>query len=145
MMSLICPECQSRCRLKNNRTDRNASQGRCPNCDALFPIPTEAELSQNRQSPCKDETEKSSLTPTQEVTTKLNSNSRKSIKELIFSYAKKPLWPIFAGSILVVFFISIFLNANQLSPPTQRIRLDCASGASQNLNRLLDKPDSDSL
>ncbi len=38
-MRLICPHCQSPCRLKDERLNSRAKRGKCPNCGNLFPLP----------------------------------------------------------------------------------------------------------
>ncbi len=38
-MRITCPQCHTPCRLKNDTAINDASQGKCPECGHIFPIP----------------------------------------------------------------------------------------------------------
>ena len=38
-MRITCPQCHTRCRLKDDTKTGNPSQGKCPECGHIFPIP----------------------------------------------------------------------------------------------------------
>ncbi|MEA3347877.1 MAG: zinc-ribbon domain-containing protein, partial [Pseudomonadota bacterium] len=38
-MRITCPQCHTRCRLKDYTKTGNPSQGKCPGCGHIFPIP----------------------------------------------------------------------------------------------------------
>ncbi len=105
MIRLTCPECHSRCRLKNEQSKQKFSYGRCPVCGHRFPLPATGD----RQDIIKIEPDKN------------QKKNRKQLKEIwkdvtrgrTLGLIKNPLFISSLGLVLVLLLLAISLRSNR--------------------------------
>ncbi|MCD6535095.1 MAG: hypothetical protein J7L25_13620 [Deltaproteobacteria bacterium] len=119
-MSITCPQCHSRCRLKNDTTTSDLSQGKCPECGHIFPIPPGI----NREPSAKNQTNK----------TKQNGGKtgfklpgiESLLRPLRISGRTTFLW-LFSGFGVIILLAIIFIGSQKIPPP--RIEKNLASSS----------------
>ena len=121
-MRITCPQCHSRCRLKNDMATSDLSQGKCPECGHIFPIPPGI----NREPSAKNQTNKTKKTGC-ETGFKLPIPNIESLpRALRFSGRASFLW-LFSGFGVIILLAVIFIGAQKIFPP--RIEKNLASSS----------------
>lgn len=119
-MRITCPKCHSRCRLKSDTEISDLSQGKCPECGNIFPIPpgvirepsTEERANKQKKAGCKTGCK---LPDIENLLRPLRLSGRTSF-----------LWLI-SGFCLIILLAVIFIGPQQTSPPEIKKNLTSSS------------------
>lgn len=120
-MRITCPQCHSRCRLKSDTAISGLSQGKCPECGHIFPIPPGV----NQEPSAEDQTRKQKKAESKtgfkrpDITTLL--------KPLRLSGRASWLWIISCFCLSIILAV-IFIGPAKISPP--KIEKQTASSSS---------------
>ena len=110
-MRITCPQCHSRCRLKTDKSISDSSQGKCPECGHIFPIPPGV----NREDPTTDnrsaKQKKAGFVPGFKLPEII------SFPKLLRSSGKTSLFWFFSGLCLIILLTVIFVGSRKTPPP----------------------------
>ena len=116
-MRLACPHCQSLCRLKEDRLNSRAKQGRCPNCGNLFQIPPnsyEQIPDANKQQPILDQVKTDKQPKSRDKTSEQNFKNH--FQRLSRPTVKSPALVLITGLCLTLSIVIIIFNLNRPAP-----------------------------
>ncbi|RLB73273.1 MAG: hypothetical protein DRH03_03470 [Deltaproteobacteria bacterium] len=121
-MRLTCPHCQSLCRLKDDRLNSRAKQGRCPNCGNLFPLPPnniEQTPTTNHQQPAIERAETNKTNQPESNDKNSAQNSKHYLQELTRPTIKTSALLLFTGLCLTL-SLAIFLTSSNKPLPAAK-------------------------
>jgi len=123
-MRLTCPHCQSLCRLKSDRLNSRAKQGRCPNCGNLFPIPPnciEQTIHSSNKQPTLEQTATSKTKQPESNNKTSEQDFKKYFQGLTRPTIKTSALLIFTGLCLTL-SLAIFITSSNKPLPTAKAK-----------------------
>ena len=110
-MRITCPQCHTRCRLKSDKAISDASQGKCPECGHIFPIPPGV----SREEPATDKRSGKPKKAGFDPGFKLPDTA--SFLRPMLSSGKASLFWVVSGFCLAILLAVLFIGPRKTPPP----------------------------
>ena len=114
-MRITCPQCHTRCRVKTDTTINDASQGKCPECGHIFPIPPGVIREEPTTGNHSGKQKKAGFDPGFKIA------DIKSFLGRIPLTGKTSLFWVFSGLSLAILLAALFFGPGKASQPQRDI------------------------